>query len=150
QDYLVPWETILENILLGPNINHSLGNIPVEAARNLLKKVQLFHTVDNYPTLFYGVLPHSSDVGSTLMTNLDILLFDDPIASLDYVTKLKLENTVSDMTKQYHKTTILFTHDLGEAISMSDKIILMKSNPGKIAKAFSVPEVLRKETPFFV
>src|SRR5699024_11054505 len=71
-------------------------------------------------------------------------------ASLDYVTKLKLENTVSDMTKQYNKTTILVTHDLGEAISMSDKIILMKSNPGKIAKAFSVHEVLRKETHYVV
>lgn len=150
QDYLFPWKTILENILLGPKINQSLDNLAVEEARNLLKEVQLSHTEDNYPASLSGGMRQRAALVRTLMTNPDILLFDEPFASLDYVTKLKLENTVSDMTKQYHKTTILVTHDLGEAISMSDKIILMKSNPGKIAKTFSVPEVLRKETPFFV
>src|SRR5699024_4484907 len=86
----------------------------------------------------------------TLMTDPDILLFDEPFSALDYVTKLKLENTVADMMHTYHKTTILVTHDLGEAISMSDKIILMQSSPGEVAKTFSVPKELREETPFLV
>src|SRR5699024_200475 len=150
QDYLFPWKTILENILLGPKIKQSLDNLAKEKARNLLKDVHLSHTENNYPASLSGGMRQRAALVRTLMTNPDILLFDEPFASLDYVTKLKLENTVSDMTKQYHKTTILVTHDLGEAISMSDKIILMKSNPGKIAKTFTVPEVLRKETPFFV
>src|SRR5699024_12761101 len=54
------------------------------------------------------------------------------------------------LMKTYNKTAILVTHDLGEAISMSDRIYLMESSPGKIAKTFEVPEELRKEAPFFV
>src|SRR5699024_12248483 len=110
----------------------------------------LSDAVQKHPASLSGAMHQRAALVRSLMTNPDMLLFDEPSASLDYVTKLKLQNTVSDMTKQYHKTTILVTHDLGEAISMSEKIILMKSNPGKIAKTFSVPEVLRKETPFFV
>src|SRR5699024_4744773 len=105
QDYLFPWKTTLENILLGPKINQSLDNLAVEEARNLLKEVQLSHTEDNYPASLSGGMRQRAALVRTLMTNPDILLFDEPFASLDYVTKLKLENTVSDMTKQYHKTT---------------------------------------------
>ena len=84
------------------------------------------------------------------MTNPEILLLDEPFSALDYVTKLKLENLVSKLLKTYHKTAILVTHDIGEAISMSDRILLMDSGPGTIFKIFDVPIELRDEIPFFV
>lgn len=150
QDYLFPWKTIMENILIGPKINRILNDSSTEEAKKLLKEVQLSHTANDYPASLSGGMRQRAALVRTLVTNPDILLFDEPFSALDYVTKLKLENTVESMTKQYHKTTILVTHDLGEAISMSDKIVLMKSTPGKIAKIFTVPEALRNETPFFV
>ena len=150
QDYLFPWKTIMENILIGPKIQRSTDEETIKEARRLLKEVQLAHTENNYPGELSGGMRQRAALVRTLITDPDILLFDEPFSALDYVTKLKLENTVAAMTKQYHKTTILVTHDLGEAISMSDQIVLMKDSPGKIAKVFSVPEDLRQETPFFV
>src|SRR5699024_4847327 len=84
KDYLFPWKTILENILLGPKINQSLDNLAVEEARNLLKEVQLSHTEDNYPASLSGGMRQRAALVRTLMTNPDILLFDEPFASLDY------------------------------------------------------------------
>src|SRR5699024_289145 len=86
----------------------------------------------------------------TLIIDPEALLFDEPFSALDYVTQLRLENLVAKLMKSYHKTVILVTHDLGEAISMSDRIFLMHSKPGKIIKTFSIPEEIREETPFFV
>lgn len=150
QDYLFPWKTILENLLLGPKINNKLDDSMIEQARKLLKEVHLEHTENDYPDSLSGGMRQRISLVRTLMTDPDILLFDEPFSALDYVTKLKLENIVAEMMKTYHKTTILVTHDLGEAISMSDTIVLMKSSPGEVAKVFSVPEELRKETPFLV
>src|SRR5690625_4675651 len=86
----------------------------------------------------------------TLVTNPEVLLLDEPFSALDYLTKLKLENLVSDLLKTYKKTAILVTHDIGEAISMSDRIFVMKTNPGTISNEFNVPIELRNEKPFYV
>lgn len=150
QDYLFPWKTILENILIGPKINKQLTENTIKHAQKLLKEVNLAHTEQDYPNELSGGMRQRIALVRTLMTDPEILLFDEPFSALDYVTKLKLENTVAKLMKTYHKTVILVTHDLGEAISMSDRIILMESSPGKIAKIFDVPIELRKTEPFFV
>lgn len=84
----------------------------------------------------------------TLITEPEILLLDEPFSALDFQTKLKLEVLVADLLKAYQKTAILVTHDIGEAISMSDRIILMSSHPGAIEKVYDVPVELRNESPF--
>src|SRR5690625_6337107 len=86
----------------------------------------------------------------TLVTNPEVLLLDEPFSALDYLTKLKLEDLVSILLKTYQKTAVLVTHDIGEAISMSDRILVMGANPGTIAKTFEVPLELRNEKPFLV
>src|SRR5699024_7872099 len=84
------------------------------------------------------------------ITDPDILLFDEPFSALDYVTKLKLENTVAKLVQQYRKTAIVVTHDLAEALSMSDRIILMVANSARIEKVFNVHEEIRDIEPFYV
>ena len=84
----------------------------------------------------------------TLATDPKVLLLDEPFSALDYVTKLKLENLVFSILKAYLKTVILVTHDIGEAIAMSDRVYLLSANPGKIFRIFEVPEELRKIKPF--
>lgn len=150
QDYLFPWKTILENVLLGPKINKTISNENVEKARQLLREVNLAHTEALSPKALSGGMKQRIALVRTLMTDPDILLFDEPFSALDYVTKLKLENLVAKLMKTYKKTAMLVTHDLGEAISMSDRILLMESSPGKIAKIFHVPNELREIEPFFV
>jgi len=150
EDYLFPWKTVLENILIGPKINDQLTDKTKIRARQLLKEVHLEDTEQMYPSELSGGMRQRIALVRTLITNPEILLFDEPFSALDYVTKLRLENVVAKLMKAYNKTAILVTHDLGEAISMSDRIFLMESAPGRIAKTFEVPTELRNETPFFV
>ena len=84
----------------------------------------------------------------TLATEPKLLMLDEPFSALDYQTKLHLENLVFETLKAFHKTAILVTHDIGEAIAMSDRIFLFSAKPGKIYKTFLIPEELRNLSPF--
>lgn len=150
QDYLFPWKTITDNILIGPKINQSITSDTMDNVKQLLDDVGLPGTETKYPSELSGGMRQRVALVRTLITDPDILLFDEPFSALDYVTKLKLENTVSKLVQQYRKTAILVTHDLAEAISMSDRIILMDANPGRIQKVFNVPEEIRDIEPFYV
>jgi NitT/TauT family transport system ATP-binding protein len=148
QDYLFPWKTIEENILLGPAITNSLTEDTRETAINLLKDMDLISVEKSYPSQLSGGMRQRVALIRTLMTEPKILLLDEPFSALDYQTKLKLENLVSTTLKNFKKTALLVTHDIGEAIAMSDRIFLLAANPGRIAKTFPVPEELRKLKPF--
>ncbi len=150
QDYLFPWKTIIENCLIGPKIRKDKSEYKMSQAKKLLKEVGLTDIEKEFPDSLSGGMRQRVALVRTLITNPEILLLDEPFSALDYLTKLKLENLVSKLLKSYHKTAILVTHDIGEAISMSDRILVMNANPGNIAKTFEVPVELRNETPFFV
>jgi NitT/TauT family transport system ATP-binding protein len=150
QDYLFPWKTIIDNVLLGPKISKTLGNDSRKLANELLNEVGLPGVAENYPSSLSGGMRQRVALVRTLINDPKILLLDEPFSALDYQTKLKLEDLVAQLLKTYNKTTILVTHDIGEAIAMSDKIFIMDANPGTIAKTFEVPIELRNETPFFV
>ncbi|MEN1970298.1 ABC transporter ATP-binding protein [Lentibacillus sp. N15] len=150
QDYLFPWKTIIENVLIGPKIRHDKTNETTKKALELLDEVGLTDVAESYPSSLSGGMRQRVALVRTLITDPKILLLDEPFSALDYQTKLKLEDIVSDLLKSYKKTAVLVTHDIGEAISMSDRILLMKSNPGAVANVFEVPIELRNEQPFFV
>ncbi len=150
QDYLFPWRTIIDNILLGPKINDTISEETHQQIKQLLDDVHLPGTEQQYPDELSGGMRQRIALVRTLITNPNILLLDEPFSALDYVTKLKLENIVSEMIKRYNKTAVLVTHDLGEAISMSDRIILMDAKPGRVAEIFDIPESIRQTEPFYV
>src|SRR5690625_1393743 len=144
QYYLFPWKTIIDNIMLGPKISQQLSDGMLDRAHQLLEEVNLSHTEDDYPSELSGGMRQRISLVRTLINDPEILLFDEPFSALDYVTKLKLENLVAQLMKTYHTTAILVTHDIGEAISMSDRIILMGgSSPGKMVQIFEIPDELR-------
>lgn len=148
QDYLFPWKTILDNVLLGPSIQNNVDNERIKQAKELLQEVGLHDVEEKYPSALSGGMRQRVALVRTLITDPKILLLDEPFSALDYQTKLKLEDLVFKLLHAYHKTAILVTHDIGEAIAMSDRIILMSANPGSIAKIFEVPIELRNEMPF--
>lgn len=148
QDYLFPWRTIIDNVLLGPKIGNDLTKETKEKAFALLNEVGLSSVAEDFPNSLSGGMRQRVALVRTLITDPKILLLDEPFSALDYQTKLKLENLVSQLLKMYNKTAVLVTHDIGEAIAMSDRIILMDANPGSIAKTFEVPLELRNELPF--
>lgn len=150
QDYLFPWKTIIDNVLLGPKLNKEHTTEMKEKALKLLEEVGLSGISQSYPESLSGGMRQRVSLVRTLITDPEILLLDEPFSALDFLTKLKLENLVSELLRNYKKTAVLVTHDIGEAISMSDRIFIMDANPGTIAKIFEVPIELRNETPFLV
>jgi NitT/TauT family transport system ATP-binding protein len=149
QDYLFPWKTIEENILLGLKIGKTIDETKKKYATNLLEKMGLKGVEKQYPKQLSGGMRQRVALVRTLATEPKLLMLDEPFSALDYQTKLKLEDLVSNTLKSFGKTAILVTHDIGEAIAMSDRIFLFSSNPGKIHKTFIMPKELREQTPFF-
>lgn len=148
QDYLFPWKTVEENVMLGLTILKKEKTSSLEVASKLLQDVGLPNVQERYPRELSGGMRQRVALARTLAVDPKILLLDEPFSALDYKSKLNLEDLVSKMLKQYGKTAILVTHDIGEAIAMSDRIFLFSSKPGELYKTFRVPENLRELTPF--
>lgn len=148
QDYLFPWKTIEENITLGLKIMKKATEENRKKSLQLLKDINLENVEKLYPRELSGGMRQRVALVRTLSTNPKILLLDEPFSALDYQTKLKLEDLVFQTLQEYNKTALLVTHDIGEAIAMSDRIFLLKTNPGEIAQVFIVPEELKQLTPF--
>ncbi|MGM0752744.1 MAG: ABC transporter ATP-binding protein [Bacillota bacterium] len=150
QDYLFPWKTIEENIFLGLTIMGTLTEEKRKEARDLLIEMGLEGVETLYPRELSGGMRQRVALIRTLITEPQLLLLDEPFSALDYQTKLKLEDLVFSTLKSFGKTAILVTHDIGEAISMSDRIILFGSKPGRIHTIFEVPTSLTELMPFEV
>ncbi|MBP2243049.1 NitT/TauT family transport system ATP-binding protein [Cytobacillus eiseniae] len=148
QDYLFPWKTIEENILIGFKIEGSLDNSKRDYALTLLEKMGLKGVEKQYPKQLSGGMRQRVALVRTLATEPKLLMLDEPFSALDYQTKLKLEDHVSNTLKSLGKTAILVTHDIGEAIAMSDRIFLFSSRPGTIHQTFEMPDEIRDATPF--
>lgn len=147
-DYLFPWKTIEENIMLGLKIMKKDTKENRKKSIELLKEMNLGNVEKQFPSQLSGGMRQRVALVRTLTTNPKILLLDEPFSALDYQTKLKLENLVSQTLKEYKKTALLVTHDIGEAIAMSTRIFLLKANPGELAQTFIVPKELRDIPPF--
>jgi NitT/TauT family transport system ATP-binding protein len=147
QDYLLRWRTIRENILLGLEIQKARTNESEKRALKLLSEMGLLSFKDHYPNQLSGGMRQRVALVRTLATNPDILLLDEPFSALDYQTKLKLEDLVADTLRRKKKTAILVTHDITEAIAMSDRIVVLSPNPGRIKSIIDIPGSIRKPLP---
>ncbi|MFY4777263.1 ABC transporter ATP-binding protein [Metabacillus sp. RGM 3146] len=148
QDYLFPWKTIEENVLIGLKTLKQLSDEKKASTLSMLFEMGLENVENKFPRQLSGGMRQRAALVRTLAVDPEILLLDEPFSALDYQTKLKLENTVHKTLKEYKKTAILVTHDIGEAIAMSDRIFLFASKPGRLFKTFTVPDSLKKMAPF--
>ncbi|MEK4125793.1 ABC transporter ATP-binding protein [Anoxybacillus sp. FSL W8-0382] len=147
-DYLFPWKTIEQNVTLGLKLMGKYSEKTGRQTLALLHQIGLRDVDDRYPNELSGGMRQRAALVRTLATDPKILLLDEPFSALDYQTKLKLEDLVWETLKQYQKTALLVTHDIGEAIAMSDRIVLFTARPGKIQKIVTVPDSLKACTPF--
>ena len=155
EDSLFPWKTVLDNACLGLEIKKELNKKTKENVINLLKKYGLKDFINNYPNTLSGGLKQRVALIRTLAINPDILLLDEPFSALDYQTRLSLSDDLKNIIKQEGKTTIMVTHDITEAICMSDKVIIISNRPGKIKKIIdinleesNIPSLNRKDKKF--
>lgn len=146
QDALFNFRTILDNCLLGLEITKKLNKKNIENVENLLNNYGLKDFINSYPNTLSGGMRQRVALIRTLATNPDILLMDEPFSALDYQTRLAVSDDVYKIIKNESKTTIMVTHDIAEAISMADKIVILSKRPSHIKKIIDV-ELDNKTNP---
>lgn len=147
-DYLFEWRNIKGNAKLGLEVMGKLTATNEKYLNYLLHEMGLAEFKHHYPRELSGGMRQRAALVRTLVTNPDILLLDEPFSALDYQTKLQLEDLVFTTLKKHKKTAVLVTHDISEAIAMSDRIVILSRNPGKVKKEILVPEHIRETLPF--
>ena len=133
RDQLFEWRSVWKNITIGLEIQKP-NNLDekLEFAENLLKKYDLYSFKNQKPRQLSGGMRQRVALIRTLVLEPRILLLDEPFSALDYQTRLKVCDDVYEIIKSEKKTAILVTHDISEAISMSDKILVLTNRPASI------------------
>ena len=132
KDHLLEWRTIYRNLTLGLEIQHKSDQQHLELINELLKTYGLWDFRNAYPRQLSGGMRQRAALIRTLALSPEILLLDEPFSALDYQTRLNVSNDIGSIIKEKGISTLLVTHDLGEAISMSDKVIVLTKRPGTI------------------
>lgn len=147
RDNLLPWRNIEKNIYFGLELKHKSNKERKEYAISLAEKYGLGEFLKKHPNELSGGMRQRVALIRTLALKPELLLLDEPFSALDYQTRLQLCDHVFEIIKKEKKTAILVTHDLMEAITMSDRIIVLTARPGKI-KAIHKTKFDKKLTPF--
>ena len=132
QDYLFEWRTILENVVLGAEIQGASMAVARERARQLLTRYGLGQFLNHVPRQLSGGMRQRAALARTLCTEPEIVLLDEPFSALDSQTRLALADEITEILRREAKTVVLVTHDIGEAISMAERVIVMSRRPGRI------------------
>ena len=137
-DSLFPWLTVLDNALIGLEIKRIKSTENINNTINLLKKYGLYEFRNSYPNNLSGGMKQRVALIRTLATNPDLILLDEPFSALDYQTRLALSNDMYQIIKNENKSVILITHDIAEAISMADRIIVLTKRPCKVKHIYKI------------
>lgn len=145
-DNLFEWQTIFKNCLLGLELNNEVTKENKEYVKKLLKTYGLEEFMDAYPSNLSGGMRQRVSLIRTLATKPDLLLLDEPFSALDYQSRLAVSDDVYKIIKKEKKSAIMVTHDISEAISMADRIIVLSERPSKVKRIYEI-KLTGKDTP---
>lgn len=149
KDHLFEWRTVYDNVILGLEIKKMLNDENIKKVNRMLDIYGLKEFKNNYPSELSGGMRQRVALIRTLVVNPSILLLDEPFAALDYQTKLKVCDDMYKIIKKENKSTIIVTHDITEAISIADKVIVLSHRPAKIKKIYNINLTIDGDrTPF--
>lgn len=138
QDSLFEWRNILKNCLLGLEINKNLTTEKENYVKKLLNTYGLKDFIYSYPESLSGGMRQRVALIRTLANNPSLLLLDEPFSALDYQSRLVISDDIYNILKKEKKTMIIVTHDIAEAISMCDKVIVLSSRPAIIKSIYDI------------
>lgn len=139
KDLLLPWRTILDNITLGLEVRGVPKKKAAERALPLMEKYGLQGFESHYPNELSGGMRQRAALLRTLLYDRDILLLDEPFGALDAQTRLSMQNWLLEIWKDFGKTVLFVTHDIDEAIYLSDDIYVFSPRPGTVRAKIAVP-----------
>ena len=137
-DCLFSWLTILDNALLGLKIKKLLSEENINYVKELLSTYGLSNFMESYPNSLSGGMKQRVALIRTLALKPDILLLDEPFSALDYQTRLAVADDVYKIIKKEKKTVIMITHDVSEAVSIADRVVVLSDRPAKVKKIFEI------------
>ncbi|KAG1202687.1 hypothetical protein G6F35_012159 [Rhizopus arrhizus] len=138
QDYLFEWRTILDNVMLGAEIQGRRDARSEARAVHLLEKCGLGAFLSHTPRQLSGGMRQRAALARTLVTEPDVILLDEPFSALDSQTRLAISDEVVDILRREGKTVVLVTHDIGEAIAMTDRVIVLSRRPGRLKSQYRI------------
>jgi len=138
KDHLFEWRTVYRNVILGLEIQNRLTKENLAHVEQLLKDYGLWSFKNSRPSELSGGMRQRAALIRTLSLEPRLLLLDEPFSALDYQTRLNVCDDVCKIIKKEKKTAILVTHDLSEAISMADRVLVLSKRPAKIQKVIAI------------
>ncbi|MFZ5691192.1 MAG: ABC transporter ATP-binding protein [Pseudomonadota bacterium] len=132
KDLLLPWRTIEQNVLLGTEIRKLNTAQSQRKARELLQAFKLGEFAERYPHQLSGGMRQRAALARTLAVDPSVLLLDEPFSAVDAQTRIMLQHDLAQTLMKAKKTALLITHDLLEAVILSDRVLVMSKRPGRI------------------
>ncbi len=140
KDLLFPWRTIIDNALIGPEIEGKDIETYRKKASELLEQFGLRGFENRYPQELSGGMRQRAALVRTLLFEREILLLDEPFGALDAMTRAVMQRILHGVWKKYQKTILLITHDVEEALLLSDRIILFGHRPARVKDEFFIQQ----------
>lgn len=147
RDCLLEWRNILSNTMFGLEVKGKKDNVNKEYVLELLKKYNLYEFKDKYPSELSGGMRQRVALIRTLAVKPKILLLDEAFSALDYQTRIMVTNDIYSILRKEKITAIIVTHDISEAISMSDRVLVLSKRPGTIKDIHKINFGIENRTP---
>ena len=147
KDCLLEWRNILSNTMFGLEIKGKKNNESKAYVEELLKKYNLYEFRNKYPSELSGGMRQRVALIRTLAVKPKILLLDEAFSALDYQTRIMVTNDIYSILRKENITAIIVTHDISEAISMSDRVLVLTKRPGTIKDIHKIDFQIENRTP---
>src|SRR5919106_1308508 len=138
KDLLFPWRTTITNVMLGLEIKGTPRAEARERAHVLLDQLGLHGFESHYPSTLSGGMRQRTALARTFVNEPEVLLLDEPFASLDFQSKLVIEGDTARLVREQRRSVLLITHDIEEAVSMSDRVIVLSHRPSRIRSVYEI------------
>ncbi|MDL2300722.1 ABC transporter ATP-binding protein [Lachnospiraceae bacterium OttesenSCG-928-D06] len=145
-DHLFEWRTVYKNVILGLEINHMLTKERLSYVEQLLTDYNLLQFRDSRPSELSGGMKQRAALIRTLALSPKLLLLDEPFSALDYQTRLTVSADICRLIRKTGKTVIMITHDLSEAISLADRIIVLSGRPAHVKRELPIQLTLQDDS----
>jgi len=132
QPSLLPWRTVMGNVIYGLEMQHRAGRESREIAKRLIDLVGLGGFAESWPSELSGGMQQRVNLARALATDPELLLLDEPFASLDAQTRETMQQELTRIWGETRKTAIFITHDIAEAVYLADRVIVLTARPGRV------------------
>lgn len=147
RDHLFEWRTVYKNIVLGLEINHMLTQERLDYVNRLLVDYGLDKFKDKRPSELSGGMKQRAALIRTLAMEPELLLLDEPFSALDYQTRLMVSADICSLIRKTGKTVIMITHDLAEAVSLADRVIVLSKRPATVKEELPIKLTISDNSP---